>query len=294
MRATAGPKSSSPGPCCYVEGVVGRKKGRGAAIAPPTLTVHQIVAYNFARARQHAGWTQVETGERLAPYLGYRLNQAGVSAIEKTYDTERRRNIDAAEIVAFARCFNRPIGWFFLPPTGHAAEWVEPLDDPRDDRYAFQVADLTKLVIGTPGGWRSLLDRLDELLDVEHEPTWDAISEALDGVRRSESWERQIDLRRRALQQITLARLVGPEDEAVTRLAAVLVDLVKLTPLGFRKLRDADPEQALALLVEADEHVEDFTADAERRRAAGEPSTGGFDDLEPIDPAEVLRPGTPE
>ena len=94
---------------------------------PPTLTVHQIVAYNFTRARQQAGWTQVETSERLEPFLGYRLNQAGVSAIEKTYDTERRRNIDAAEIVAFARCFNEPIGWFFLPPTGHARDLVEPV-----------------------------------------------------------------------------------------------------------------------------------------------------------------------
>ncbi|MGH9271630.1 MAG: hypothetical protein ACRDZ2_10195 [Ilumatobacteraceae bacterium] len=268
--------------------MVGRKRSRVAKEATPTLTVHQVVAHNFTRARQAAGWTQVETSERLEPFLGYRLNQAGVSAIEKTYDSERRRNIDAAEIVAFARCFNRPIGWFFLPPTGHAAEWVEPLDDPRDERYAFAVADLTKLVIGTPDGWKALLDRIDELLDVDHEHTWDAISEALDGVRRDENWEHQIDLRRRALQQITLARLVGPEDEAVTRLAAVLIDLVKLTPLGYRKLRDTDPDQALALLAEADQHVESFTTDAEQRRTAGESSTGGFDDLEPIEPAEAL------
>ena len=73
------------------------------------------------------GWTQVETSDRLEPFLGYKLNQAGVSAIEKTYDTERRRNIDAAEVVAFSRCFRRPIGWFFLPPPGHGGDLVEPV-----------------------------------------------------------------------------------------------------------------------------------------------------------------------
>ena len=93
----------------------------------PTLTIHQIVAYNFARARAAAGWTQVETSDRLEPFLGYKLNQAGVSAIEKTYDSERRRNIDTADVVAFARCFQRPIGWFFLPPPKHGGDLLEPV-----------------------------------------------------------------------------------------------------------------------------------------------------------------------
>src|SRR4051812_7193834 len=71
----------------------------------PRLTVHQIVAYNFRRAREREGWTQVRTSDALEPYLGFKLNQAGVSAIEKTYDSDRRRNIDVAEVVAFSRCF---------------------------------------------------------------------------------------------------------------------------------------------------------------------------------------------
>ena len=141
-----------------------RRRTRVANETTPTLTVHQIVAYNFTRARQQAGWTQVETSERLEPYLGYRLNQAGVSAIEKTYDSERRRNIDAAEIVAFARCFNLPIGWFFLPPAGHARDLIEPVhtDEPKTPTRA---ADLISLIVGTPPGWRSFLARLAELLE---------------------------------------------------------------------------------------------------------------------------------
>src|SRR3954451_24509599 len=105
--------------------MVGRKRSR-AEEPRPSLSAHQVVAYNFARAREAAGWTQVETSERLEPFLGYKLNQAGVSAIERTFDSERRRNIDVAEIVAFARCFGVPLGWFFVPPAGHATDFVEP------------------------------------------------------------------------------------------------------------------------------------------------------------------------
>jgi hypothetical protein len=262
-----------------------RRRSRVPKTTTPTLTVHQIVAFNFTRARQQAQWTQTETGERLEPFLGYRLNQAGVSAIEKTYDTDRRRNIDAAELVAFARCFNKPIGWFFLPPTGHPGDLVDPVhpDTP------FEAAYLTTLVLGTPAGWQSFLDRLTELLDIDHRATWDAVLAATHGVKDAAQWEQQIDLRRRAIEQVTLTRLAGPEDDVITNMARLLVQLAKLTPLGFNKLRDTDPDQALALLAEGDELVETLTKGAERRRKTGKPSGGGFDDLRPIEPEEALR-----
>jgi hypothetical protein len=262
-----------------------RRRHRVPKDTTPTLTVHQIVAYNFTRARQQARWTQTETGERLEPFLGYRLNQAGVSAIEKTYDSDRRRNIDAAELVAFARCFNKPIGWFFLPPTGHPTDLVEPVhpDTP------LAAASLTSLVLGTPDGWRSLLDRLSELLESDHRATWDAVLWATRGADDAAHWEQQIDLRRRAIEQVTLARLAGPEDDVITHMARLLVQLAKLTPLGYNKLRDTDPDQALALLAEGDELVETLTKQAERRRKAGRTSSGGFDDLQPIDPEAALR-----
>jgi predicted nucleotidyltransferase len=249
MRATAIAKSSNAEPSCYVGSLmVTRRRTRVPKETSPTLTVHQIVAYNFTRARQQAGWTQSETGEQLEPYLGYRLNQAGVSAIEKTYDTERRRNIDAAEVVAFARCFDRPIGWFFLPPTGHASDLIEPV---RPDERGLEVSYLTSLVLGTPPGWRSFLDRVAELLETDHRDTWDAVLWATHGVNDAAQWEQQIDLRRRAIEQVTLARLAGPEDAVITNMAQLLVQLAKLTPIGFNKLRDADPDEALALLAKA-------------------------------------------
>lgn len=73
--------------------------------------------------------------------------------------------------------------------------------------------------------------------------------------------------------------------------AALLVQLVKLTPIGYNKLRDTDtdtdPDQALALLAEATNSS--TTREAERRRKAGEAGRGGFDDLEAILPAEAFR-----
>jgi hypothetical protein len=268
------------------------KRTRSATAAPPTLTVHQIVAYNFTRARREAGWTQVETSDRLEPLLGYRLNQAGVSAIEKTYDSERRRNIDTAEIVAFARCFNRPISWFFLPPAGHLHDLIEPVHRGEFESRNIQAGDLTALTLGDPDGWRSFLDRLAELLDDDRRLTWRAVLWALRGDPNSHDWEQQIDLRRRAVKEVTLARLAGPGDEVITKMAQLLVDLVKLTPQGYNTLRDTDPEQALAILTEGDQLVANLTREAERRRQADEVellSTGNpFEELKPIEPADVL------
>jgi hypothetical protein len=89
-----------------------------------------------------------------------------------------------------------------------------------------------------------------------------------------------------------LARLASPGDEVITKMAQLLVELVKLTPMGYNKLRETNPEQALALLTEGDRLVANLTREAERRRQAGEVellSTGNpFEELKPIDPAEAL------
>ena len=51
--------------------VVGRTKSKSNP--KPSLTVHQVVAYNFRRAREQMGWTQSQTSEALEPFLGYRM-----------------------------------------------------------------------------------------------------------------------------------------------------------------------------------------------------------------------------
>jgi len=108
-------------------------------------------------------------------------------------------------------------------------------------------------------------------------------------------WEKQIDLRRRALQQATLARFAGPEDDVVMGMAALLVELVKLTPVGFAELREKSPDEALELLAEGDELVRPLIAQVRERRADGVKSGRAFDDLEEIDDLRAaLRPAAEE
>jgi hypothetical protein len=264
-----------------------RRRNRVPKDTTPTLTVHQIVAYNFTRARQLAGWTQTETSDRLEPFLGYKLNQAGVSAIERTFDSDRRRNIDVAEIVAFSRCFGMPLGWFFLPPTGHATDLIEPVNTTTESTNMV-VADLIALIVGTPDGWRAFVEEVAGRLEWERRPLLTALHYAFRGDHDEQGWEQQIDLRRRALLSTTLARQASPGDEVITKMAALLVDLVKLTPLGYNTLRDANPQQALELLARGDHDAQTAVAYAEQRRAAGERSEGEWDDIRPINPIEAL------
>jgi transcriptional regulator with XRE-family HTH domain len=83
---------------------------------PNAWTPNQIVAYRVALARKMRGWTQEQAAAELAPYLGARLSPASFSAIERSPAGGRTRQFDADEIVAFARGFRLPIGWFFTPP----------------------------------------------------------------------------------------------------------------------------------------------------------------------------------
>src|SRR5207302_1286275 len=82
----------------------------------PQVDLNQVVAFNVRAARELRGWTQEEFAERLERYLGTRLTQASVSAIERAWDGDRRREFDAHEILIFAMVFDLPMIWFLLPP----------------------------------------------------------------------------------------------------------------------------------------------------------------------------------
>ncbi|MGH9023580.1 MAG: helix-turn-helix domain-containing protein [Acidimicrobiia bacterium] len=84
----------------------------------PVVDLNQVVAYNVRAARELRGWTQEDFADRLEPYLGQRLTQAGVSSIERAWDGERRREFDAHELLVFAMVFGLPMIWFLLPPPG--------------------------------------------------------------------------------------------------------------------------------------------------------------------------------
>jgi transcriptional regulator with XRE-family HTH domain len=119
----------------------------------PQVDLNQVVAYNVRAARELRGWTQEEFAERLERYLGTRLTQASVSAIERSWDGDRRREFDAHELLIFAMVFDLPIVWFLLPPKG----------DHRLMRGTTrQVDELYLWLLGRPEKLEPLYDRLRE------------------------------------------------------------------------------------------------------------------------------------
>ena len=90
------------------------------------LSPNQVVAYNLAQARLLRGWTQDQAAEALEAHVGARWSKATFSAAERSVDGERVRQFDADEIVAFARAFDLPVNWFFLPPPPWAAPACPP------------------------------------------------------------------------------------------------------------------------------------------------------------------------
>jgi transcriptional regulator with XRE-family HTH domain len=117
----------------------------------PQVDLNQVVAYNVRAARELRGWTQEEFAERLERYLGTRLTQASVSAIERAWDGDRRREFDAHELLIFAMVFDLPIIWFLLPPKG----------DHRLMRGTTrQVDELYLWLLGRPEKLEPLYDRL--------------------------------------------------------------------------------------------------------------------------------------
>lgn len=95
------------------------------------MTPNQVVAWNLQFARAIRGWKQEEAAERLEPYLGKRWSKATYSAAERSIAGKRIREFNANDIVAFARAFELPIAWFFMPPI-HDPWRRLPLDAPQD------------------------------------------------------------------------------------------------------------------------------------------------------------------
>ena len=98
----------------------GRRKRRVGDVPsrPKRLTPNQIVAFNLTRARTDRGWSQPEAAAALEPFLGVRWSRASYSAVERSVDGVRIKQFSADELVAIARCFDRPISWFLTPPPG--------------------------------------------------------------------------------------------------------------------------------------------------------------------------------
>ena len=90
--------------------------------APEPIDINRVVSFNLKAARELRGLTQEQLARRLEEITGSRLSQAGVSALERTWEGGKRREFDAQELVNFATALDIPIVWFFLPPPGDRRE----------------------------------------------------------------------------------------------------------------------------------------------------------------------------
>jgi transcriptional regulator with XRE-family HTH domain len=146
-----------------------RPPGSGGGRGPLLLGSHpnQVVAYNLTRARQDKGWTQDEAADALAPYLGKRWSKASISQAERSIAGRFIRKFDADEIVAFARAFEVPVAWFFLPPPPWSDQPRVPvkLATPDAEEFGVALGQLVDLVFGEPYQQALLSLRLQAFLD---------------------------------------------------------------------------------------------------------------------------------
>jgi hypothetical protein len=118
------------------------------------LTPNQVVAHNLRVAREERGLTQEQAAKQLEPFLGERWSVAVFSAAERSVAGKRIREFNADEIHAFARGFELPVGYFFLPRDAKTAVGVDSADS--DAAGAFEQIGLASLV-------PPLRERIDEL-----------------------------------------------------------------------------------------------------------------------------------
>ena len=71
---------------------------RKKTLTPAAWTPNQIVAHNISKARLMRGWTQEQAAEACEPFLGTKLSNASWSALERSVDGNRIRQIDADEL----------------------------------------------------------------------------------------------------------------------------------------------------------------------------------------------------
>ncbi len=199
-----------------------RRASQSKRAADPGVDMNEIVAYNFRAARELRGWTQEEAAARLEGLLGQRLPQASISAIERAYEGERRREFDAHELLAFALAFELPLVWFFLPPRG---------DTRRLRHTSSQVNQLYGIVFGRPEQLGPVYERLRQLgIDdpTEADTAMEQIAGAPSGARKSSYRER-----RNEMLLALLDRDANRLDKAADELGAFFDHLRRVGIRGF-------------------------------------------------------------
>jgi transcriptional regulator with XRE-family HTH domain len=206
-----------------------------AAPEPLPVNLNEVIAYNFRRARDLRGLTQPEAAAALEPFLGQRLPQASISAIERSAGGDKRREFDAQELLAFACAFDLPLLWFFLPP---------PNDTRRLAGTSDRVNELYRLALGREDQLPDLYTRFRELGMVEP----DAHDEAFAAVMGTPTRASLDDYRHRR-KELLLALLVEHADgvdAAADEIGAFFDHLRQVGIRGLLAEKADDPDLAHA------------------------------------------------
>ena len=199
--------------------------------SPGGADLNEVVAYNFKAARELRGLTQEETAQLLERFLGQRLPQASISAIERAYEGDRRREFDAHEILAFALAFDLPLVWFFLPPPG---------DTRRLSHTSSYVSELYGVVFGREDQLGPVYDRLRQL-GIDEPAAAARTVEVLTG-RPSPARQDSYRQRRKQMLLALLDQYGDGVDRAADELGAFFdhLRLVGVRGLVAEELSDAD------------------------------------------------------
>lgn len=232
--------------------------------APPEdIDLNQVVAYNIREARQLRGWTQEELADRLEPYLGQRLTQAGVSSIERAWDGERRREFDAHELLIFAMVFDLPILWFLLPPPGDHRV-MRSTTRPVDELYAW--------LLGQPQQLEPLYQRLRQIGITEPTTAEEAVEKITGVPAAAKQWSYRE--RRKDLLLALLDKHADSLDSAVEELGRMVDHLRQVGIRGFIAEHTGDEDftyldgHAPAVVPDVDGTTSDGTS--QHRPPAGE------------------------
>lgn len=109
------------------------------------ITINQIVAWNMAYWRRHAGLTQ----EQLGKLIGWSKNV--VSAAERSWDSDRPRQFTADDMIALADALEVPLPGLFLPPDNDGGDCFHVFKVQDDAGGERTMQDLVHWLVTDPG-----------------------------------------------------------------------------------------------------------------------------------------------